>query len=158
MSVGDRIKTLIRSLVPAMASGGDQDWRWRNILGDAEGMKTEAVFEKILSRISASGQGSFVTVLKKFGDLPSPGLMSFPRAGVNLALDFSNRGKLTLDLLDELDELVVGAGGAVYPAKDARMSAQSFQSYYPKWKEFARFVDPGFSSSFWRRVTAGAAP
>ena len=80
-------------------------------------------------------------------------MMSFPRSGITLALDFPNRGLATLNLLDELDEITLNAKGAVYPAKDARMSAQSFQRYFPQWQEFARFVDPKFSSSFWRRVT-----
>jgi hypothetical protein len=53
-----------------------------------------------------------------------------------------------------LDETTREAGGAVYPAKDARMSAAAFQQYFPAWREFQRFIDPNFSSSFWRRVTA----
>lgn len=81
--------------------------------------------------------------------------MSFPREGVNLALDFPFRGKSTLKLLDELDETVADAGGAVYPAKDARMSAKSFKKFFPQWIEFARFVDQKFSSDFWRRVSDG---
>ncbi|MCH8084582.1 MAG: FAD-binding protein, partial [Myxococcales bacterium] len=75
-----------------------------------------------------------------------------------LALDFPNRGQTTLDLLEELDVLVKQAGGCVYPAKDARMSAVSFQHYFPQWKEFSRTLDPQFSSSFWRRVTEGVRP
>ncbi len=118
--------------------------------------EAEPVFNEILRRIRSSRQGSFLAVLKKFGAIRSPGLMSFPREGLTLALDFPNRGQATLDLLDELDELVEQAGGRVYPAKDARMSAGSFQSYFPQWKEFSRYIDPRFSSSFWRRVTAGA--
>jgi len=46
------------------------------------------------------------------------------------------------------------AGGAVYPAKDARMSGEHFRCYFPQWSTFAKFIDPNFSSSFWRRVTA----
>jgi hypothetical protein len=107
----------------------------------------------VFSRVSAAGDGSFLAVLKNFGDVPSPGLMSFPRPGVTLALDFPNRGGRTLGLLEELDAIVRRYGGRVYPAKDARMSPQSFQAYFPEWREFSRFVDPGFSSSFWRRVT-----
>lgn len=38
------------------------------------------------------------------------------------------------------------------PAKDARMSAESFAASYPERERFARYVDPAFSSSFWRRV------
>jgi FAD/FMN-containing dehydrogenase len=113
-------------------------------------------FQEVLDRIHSSRQGSFLVVLKNFGSLASPGLMSFPREGLTLALDFPNRGQSTLDLMDDLDKLVRSVGGSVYPAKDARMSAESFQSYYPQWKEFLRYIDPQFSSSLWRRVTRGA--
>lgn len=112
------------------------------------------VIRSILEKIVASGQGSFLSVLKTFGDVPSPGLLSFPRKGVTLALDFPMRGAGTLELLNELDVIVRQAGGAVYPAKDARMSPESFQAYYPRWQEFSQYIDPEFSSSFWRRVTA----
>ena len=109
---------------------------------------------EILARIAASGQGSMLAVLKRFGDKTSGGLLSFPRPGVTLALDFPNRGQSTLDLLERLDEVTRQAGGAVYPAKDARMSGDSFRRYYPQWAEFSRYIDPRFSSSFWRRVMA----
>ena len=45
--------------------------------------------------------------------------------------------------------------GRVYPAKDARMSASNFQSFFPEYRKLESFVDPAFSSSFWRRVTEG---
>lgn len=108
---------------------------------------------EMLERIARARQGSFLSVLKKFGTMPSLGLMSFPRRGVTLALDFPNHGARTLRLLDSLDEITRQAGGAVYPAKDARMSADSFRRYFPAWEDFRRYVDPNFSSSFWRRVT-----
>jgi hypothetical protein len=84
--------------------------------------------------------------------MSSLGMMSFPRPGVTLALDFPNRGARTRQLLDALDEVTRQAGGAVYPAKDARMSANDFRQYFPAWQQFSRYVDPKFSSSFWRRV------
>lgn len=107
---------------------------------------------EILARIAASGQGSMLAVLKRFGDQSSGGLLSFPRSGITLALDFPHRGPSTLDVLERLDEVTRQAGGAVYPAKDARMSGHSFRHYYPQWAEFSRYLDPRFSSSFWRRV------
>jgi FAD/FMN-containing dehydrogenase len=112
-----------------------------------------SAIQEIFSRIAASGQGSFLAVLKTFGDVKSPGVLSFPRPGVTLALDFPNNGVETLKLLDDLDRIVLEAGGRVYPAKDARMSAKAFTSSYPAWKDFAKYIDPAFSSSFWRRVT-----
>jgi FAD/FMN-containing dehydrogenase len=102
--------------------------------------------------IGSAGGGSFLAVLKQFGALPSPGMLSFPRPGATLALDFPNSGKRTLRLLDELDDVVAAAGGAVYPAKDARMSGHRFRQYFPAWESFRQYVDPRFSSSFWRRV------
>ena len=112
-----------------------------------------AAMREILDRIRRSGEGSFLTVLKTFGDMESPGMLSFPRPGITLALDFAYGGQKTLDVLDDLDTIVRESGGAVYPAKDARMSAENFQAFFPKWREFARYVDPHFSSSFWRRVS-----
>jgi FAD/FMN-containing dehydrogenase len=109
---------------------------------------------EILSRINRSGLTAVLAVLKTFGDMKSPGMLSFPRPGITLAVDFPNQGDRTLRLLDQLDEVTVAARGAVYPAKDARMSAYSFQNYFPEWKSFADYVDPKFSSSFWRRVSA----
>jgi FAD/FMN-containing dehydrogenase len=109
--------------------------------------------KEILARIRHSGEGSFLTVLKKFGDVQSPGMLSFPRPGLTLALDFAFSGQKTLQLLEDLDKIIRQSGGAVYPAKDARMSAESFQAFFPRWREFAQYVDPHFSSSFWRRVS-----
>jgi FAD/FMN-containing dehydrogenase len=113
----------------------------------------ESALQDMLRRIAKSGLGSFLAVLKTFGTTPSIGLMSFPRPGVTLALDFPNRGQRTLVLLEALDEIVRAAGGAVYPAKDARMSPLSFQRYYPGATQFREYMDPHFSSSFWRRVS-----
>jgi hypothetical protein len=106
---------------------------------------------EMLGAIASAGEASFLSVLKVFGDRPSPGMLSFPRPGVTLALDFPVRAA-TLDLLDRLDRVVMEAGGAVYPAKDARMSPATFAASFPRVGEFARHVDPAFSSSFWRRV------
>jgi FAD/FMN-containing dehydrogenase len=111
----------------------------------------------LLDRASASGEGSFLSVLKVFGNRPSPGLLSFPMHGATLALDFPNRGRATLDLLEALDRIVRDAGGRLYPAKDGRMSADDFQQGFPRWRELARCADPAFSSTFWRRVTIDCA-
>jgi len=112
-----------------------------------------ACMEALVKTIAASGQGSFLAVLKQFGDIASPGTLSFPRPGTTLALDFPHRGADTLALLDRLDDIVAAAGGAVYPAKDARMPGKYFKQYFPAWESFSHYIDPKFSSSFWRRVT-----
>lgn len=112
------------------------------------------VLGEILSKIASTREGSFLAVLKTFGNIPPVGMMSFPRPGITLALDFGFNGERTLKLLEHLDALVRECGGAVYPAKDARMSHESFIQYFPRYNEFAQYIDPHFSSDFWRRVTA----
>ncbi len=123
------------------------------ISGDSE----DAIAE-VLHQVAGSSEAPSLAVLKRFGTIPSPGLLSFPRPGITLAIDFAMRGTPTLGLLERLDHIVAEVGGAVYPAKDARMSATSFRRFFPQWESFASQIDPKFSSSFWRRVTAAPAP
>ena len=106
----------------------------------------------LIDRISRSGEPPALAVLKRLGTMPSTGLLSFARPGLTLAVDFAVRGGPTLALLDELDAVVREAGGAVYPAKDARMSRESFRAFFPALDRFMPHRDPRFSSSFWRRV------
>jgi FAD/FMN-containing dehydrogenase len=114
----------------------------------------ELSLSELLMRISRSGRGSFLAVIKSFGDRAAVGMLGFPRPGVTLALDFPNEGASTLALLESLDDVTRAAGGAVYPAKDARMSAHTFRHSFPNWEQFAGYIDPAFSSSFWRRVSS----
>ena len=114
-----------------------------------------SVLGEILNRGAHGGIDSFFGVLKVFGDRRSPGLMSFPRPGATVALDFYNHGDTTLHLLNSFDDIVLSAGGRVNPYKDARMSGDSYRRYYPRWQELESFRDPKFSSGFWRRVTRG---
>lgn len=111
----------------------------------------EAV-QAMLDVIAASGEGSFLAVLKTFGDRPSLGLLSFPQPGVTLALDFPNRGAQTATLFARLDAIVRAAGGRIYPAKDARMPRDFFEESYPQFSTFLPFRDPGISSALSRRL------
>ncbi len=112
-----------------------------------------AVVDALLQRISAYKATAPLAVLKTFGELPSPGLLSFPRQGLTLAVDIANDGETTRRLLRDLDSIVASADGRVYPAKDASMTGEHFRAWYPEWERFARSIDSRFSSSFWRRVT-----
>lgn len=107
---------------------------------------------EILDVTHKSGLASFLAVLKIFGNLLSPGMMSFPMPGITLSLDFPIKSDRSLSLLDRLGEMTLAAGGRIYPAKDARMTSEQFRSFYSGHSKFAKYVDPRFSSSFWRRV------
>ena len=106
----------------------------------------------MLKAIKKSGEGSFLAVLKTFGERESGGLLSFPRPGVTLALDFPNRGEKTLKLFNELDHIIMEAQGRLYLAKDARMPRALFESGYPQFNEFLKYRDPSMSSEMSRRL------
>jgi hypothetical protein len=91
-------------------------------------------------------------VLKTFGNRQSVGMLSFPQPGVTLALDFPNKGGRTLKLFERLDAIVREAGGRIYPAKDARMPRDLFESGYPRLAEFLPYRDPGIDSALARRL------
>ena len=111
----------------------------------------EAV-QAMLQEIARSGDGSFLAVIKTFGDRPSVGMLSFPQPGVTLALDFPNNGTRTLKLFERLDAILQEAGGRIYLAKDARMSRDLFERGYPRLSEFLSYRDPGISSALSRRL------
>lgn len=93
------------------------------------------VLGEILGRIALRGNASFLAVLKTLGS--SGGLMSFPMRGFTLALDFPIRAGI-FEFLDEIDALVVAAGGRLYLAKDARQSRATFAAGYDNLDAFRR--------------------
>jgi len=113
----------------------------------------------LLQELSSSRRSSFLAVLKRLG-AQGKGMLSFPMAGYTLALDLPIRDKGLFSLLDKLDNIVLQHGGRVYLAKDARLSAESFLTMYPRYDEWLRIkteIDPKhrFSSSLSRRLNIG---
>lgn len=112
----------------------------------------KAAIQELLKLIAQHNSGSFLAVLKRCGNIKSPGWLSFPMPGISLALDFPHNKKNN-DLLLTLDNIVKAAGGRLYPAKDAHMSGESFRHFYPEWQKIEALRDPALLSHFWRRVT-----
>ncbi|NVZ22296.1 FAD-binding oxidoreductase [Pseudomonas costantinii] len=112
----------------------------------------EVVMRELLGAIAESGQGSFLAVLKRCGDIASPGLLSFPLPGTSLALDFPQKVDLAR-LFKRLDAIVREGGGRLYPAKDAHMAGADFRQAYPGWERLEALRDPTLNSHFWKRVT-----
>lgn len=108
--------------------------------------------QAMLKEIARSGDGSFLAVLKTFGNRQPVGMLSFTQPGVTLALDFPNRGERTHKLFERLDTIVREAKGRLYPAKDARMPRELFEAGYPRLPEFIKYRDPGISSGLSRRL------
>ena len=121
----------------------DQILQWNKLYGKSGFMQYQFVIptsagreglRTILKTIAASGQGSFLAVLKTFGK-KNANYLSFPIEGYTLALDFKVTESI-FALMDQLDKLVLQYGGRLYLAKDARMSEATFKSCYPNWQEF----------------------
>ncbi|MGN0895002.1 MAG: FAD-binding protein [Succinivibrio sp.] len=109
--------------------------------------------KEIQKEIAKSGEGSFLGVLKTFGDYKSEGFLSFPYKGFTYALDFPNNGQRTSNLFNRLDSIVKNAHGRLYLAKDARQPKELFLcGYGNQMNEFIKFVDPACSSDLSRRL------
>lgn len=115
------------------------------------GVARDAV-QSMLQEIARFGDGSFLAVLKTFGNRTPVGMLSFAQPGATLALDFPNHGEHTQKLFARLDAIVTEARGRIYLAKDARMPRALFEAGYPRLPEFLKYRDRGISSGLSRRL------
>jgi len=99
----------------------------------------EEVLRTSVEAFASAGHASFLAVLKRFG-AGNDGMLSFPDAGWTLALDVPVSAGLS-PLLDRLDELVAGAGGRLYLAKDSRARAELIARMYPRLGRFRAVRD-----------------
>ena len=138
---------------------------WNRAYGRAGMMQYQALFPietgretlvALLDELARSKRGSILAVLKTFGPA-SEGILSFPRPGYTLSIDFPHTGKDILEAVARLDQIVLRAGGSVYLAKDSCLHAETFAAMYPgldRFREIKAKVDPEqrFSSSMARRL------
>jgi FAD/FMN-containing dehydrogenase len=112
-----------------------------------------SVLGEMFKMCREAGLGSFLSVIKKFGSLPSEGVLSFAREGVTFAMDFPNQAG-TGALLQKLGHVALAAGGALYPAKTCFGRAE-MEASFPRWREWREQWDAeaGSSSEWIKRAT-----
>jgi FAD/FMN-containing dehydrogenase len=91
--------------------------------------------KELLRAVSNAGQGSFLAVLKRFGEQNSR--FSFPMEGYTLALDFPISPN-SLAIMDQLDRITIEHGGRFYLAKDSRMTADTLRNSDCRTQEFVQ--------------------
>ncbi len=142
----------------------DKVAHWNRMYGKAGFTEYQCVLPKseslkgmrlLLKKITDSGLGSFLAVLKLFGP-QNRNYLSFPMEGYTLALDFKIQPRL-FPLLEQLDEIVLAHGGRLYLTKDVRMSHEVFAKGYPMLDEFRAVrkkygLDQRFNSIQSRRI------
>jgi decaprenylphospho-beta-D-ribofuranose 2-oxidase len=115
----------------------------------------EQTFRRVVEKIAHSPYCSGLNVLKRFGE-GNIAPLSFPIPGWTITVDIPVARGLDR-FCNELDELVLAAGGRLYLAKESRASAETIRRGYPRfdeWRKVRDEVDPGrvFSSDMSRRL------
>lgn len=95
------------------------------------------VIGRVVEAMSNARMPSFLSVLKRFGP-GNPGYLSFPMEGWTLAVDVSTKVDNLAAVLARLDDLVIGAGGRHYLAKDHLLGPEQIRSSYPRLAEWQR--------------------
>ncbi|GAA0533300.1 decaprenylphospho-beta-D-ribofuranose 2-oxidase [Saccharopolyspora erythraea NRRL 2338] len=116
----------------------------------------DEALRRLVQRIAESGHVSFLNVLKRMGD-SSRAPLSFPIPGWTITVDFPIKDGLHR-FCEELDEMVLGAGGRLYFAKDSRTTPEMVRQMYPRldeWRQVRAAVDPEgiFNSDLSRRLS-----
>ncbi|MBB4906932.1 FAD-binding oxidoreductase [Actinophytocola algeriensis] len=115
----------------------------------------EDVIRHTVRRMTETGKVSALNVLKRFGD-GNRAPLSFPMKGWTLCVDLPV-GAGVHELCEELDELVLAAGGRHYLAKESRATPEVIARGYPRldeWRKVRASVDPEgkFASDMSRRL------
>jgi FAD/FMN-containing dehydrogenase len=84
--------------------------------------------------VSGGGMG-FLCVIKDCGR-EGKGMLSFPKPGMSIALDFPVHPAKTPALVDRLNELVIAEGGRIYLTKDAFTRPEHFHAMEPRLEAF----------------------
>jgi decaprenylphospho-beta-D-ribofuranose 2-oxidase len=114
--------------------------QYQYVVPDSEAATVRATLECI----SEAGLASFLAVLKRFGPQRG-GPLAFPMPGWTLAFDVAASSPGLEPLLQQLDRLILDAGGRVYLAKDSRLPAGVLADMYPdldRFREVRTRVDP----------------
>lgn len=84
--------------------------------------------------VSGGGMG-FLCVIKDCGP-QGRGMLSFPRPGMSIAMDFPIHPTKTPALVDRLNELVLAEGGRIYLTKDTFTRREHFLAMEPRLDAF----------------------
>lgn len=90
---------------------------------------------RFLKRFVSGGGMGFLCVIKDCGP-EGKGMLSFPRPGISIAIDFPVHPRKTQNLVDRLNELVIAEGGRIYLTKDAFTRKEHFRAMEPRLDAF----------------------
>lgn len=120
----------------------------------------EEAMHKLLTHCQRRGYENFLTVLKRHR--PDDFLLSYQVDGYSMAMDFritKRNRKQMVRLIQELDEIVLGANGRFYFAKDSTVRPQMAALYLGterinQFKQLKQQCDPDHTlqTNLWRRI------
>ncbi len=107
-------------------------------------LNDECVLARFFERLASINARPFLTVIKDCG-AEGKGMLSFPKKGLSIALDFPMQGAFSQSIVNTLNEYVIENGGRVYLAKDALTRAEHFRAMenrFENWNRIRKKWDP----------------
>lgn len=139
----DELQSITRYFYPLDVAGNWNRWyghqgflQWQFMIP----FGAEDTLREIVEALADQDAGSFLTVLKYFGEA-DPGPLSFPGPGWTLSLDVPAGCRGLGELLDRLDRRVADEGGRLYFAKESRMRPELVPVMYPRLEEWRAIRD-----------------
>jgi decaprenylphospho-beta-D-ribofuranose 2-oxidase len=90
---------------------------------------------RFLDLFTSAGGRAFLCVIKDCGP-EGKGMLSFPRPGISIAMDFPIHPRKTQPFVDRLNELVLAEGGRIYLTKDGFTRPEHFRAMEPRLEAF----------------------
>lgn len=95
--------------------------------------------KEVLGHLTKNKAASFLCVIKDCGK-EGQGILSFPMKGISIALDIAVRDNIQ-QIVDDLNEVVLEAGGRIYLTKDQFTRKEHFFKMEPRLEKFNAIRD-----------------
>lgn len=106
--------------------------------------KADEAIEKFILTCKKNKISPYFCIIKRFGNIKSKGLISFPKPGIAFMADFHAQSKNT-KIFSDFNDYLITVGGRINLTKDFCLTPKQFELMYTdidKWRRIVKKYDP----------------